>query len=108
MTITADLLALPDPTTALCCGNDWMAMGASEAVREAGLRIPKDVAIVGFDNRVEIADHMRPLSQHNCPALRRDGEPSCRGPARPATVRRTATELIKCPFVQRSLVFQRT
>jgi LacI family transcriptional regulator len=37
-----------------------MAMGAYDAVKEAGLRIPDDIAVVGFDNRVEIADHMRP------------------------------------------------
>jgi LacI family transcriptional regulator len=35
---------------ALFCDNDQLARGASEALRERGLAIPKDVAIVGFDN----------------------------------------------------------
>jgi len=47
-------------TTALFCDNDWMAMGAYDAIKEAGLKIPADVAVVGYDNRVEITDHMRP------------------------------------------------
>lgn len=35
---------------ALFCDNDQLARGASEALRERGIAIPKDVAIVGFDN----------------------------------------------------------
>ncbi len=35
---------------ALFCDNDQIARGASEALRERGLAVPKDVAIVGFDN----------------------------------------------------------
>jgi LacI family transcriptional regulator len=56
----ADLLAAAGPPTALFCANDWMAMGAYDLVKERRLRIPEDVAIVGFDNREEIAAHMRP------------------------------------------------
>lgn len=44
------LLALPTPPTAVAVGNDLMAIGAMEAVRQSGLRIPGDVAIVGFDD----------------------------------------------------------
>ena len=36
-----------------------MAVGCYEFLKEAGLRIPEDVAVVGFDNR-EIAQFMRP------------------------------------------------
>jgi hypothetical protein len=80
---TADLLSLKDPPTAIFCGNGWMAMGAYDAVKEAGLRIPDDVAVLGFDNRVEIADHMRPaLAPWPCPTTR--WGQSRRGSARPA------------------------
>lgn len=44
------LFALPDPPTALLCGNDWMALGAYHALLSRGLRVPEDVSIVGHDN----------------------------------------------------------
>ncbi len=44
------LLALPTPPTAVFVCNDLMAIGAMEAVQQKGLRIPEDVAIVGFDD----------------------------------------------------------
>jgi LacI family transcriptional regulator len=46
--------------TALFCGNDRMAMGAYDAIKERGLRIPHDVAVVGFDNQELIAAYLRP------------------------------------------------
>ncbi|MEU7138216.1 LacI family DNA-binding transcriptional regulator [Nocardia sp. NPDC046473] len=36
--------------TALVCGNDFNAVGAMSALAEAGLRVPDDVSIVGYDN----------------------------------------------------------
>ncbi|MFG1795612.1 LacI family DNA-binding transcriptional regulator [Nocardia sp. NPDC049149] len=36
--------------TALVCGNDFNAVGAMSALEEAGLRVPEDVSIVGYDN----------------------------------------------------------
>ncbi len=38
--------------TALLCGEDLVAMGAMMALREAGVRIPEDVAVVGYNNSV--------------------------------------------------------
>jgi LacI family transcriptional regulator len=57
---TRELMELPDPPTALFCGVDRMAMGAYDALRDLGLRIPDDVAVVGFDNQEVIAAHLRP------------------------------------------------
>ncbi|MCC6805133.1 MAG: LacI family DNA-binding transcriptional regulator [Anaerolineae bacterium] len=44
------LLDLDPPPTAVFASNDLMAMGAYLAIKEAGRRIPDDVAVVGFDN----------------------------------------------------------
>lgn len=44
------LLALPEPPTAIFAANDVMAFGAMEAIREAGLRIPQDISVLGFDD----------------------------------------------------------
>jgi LacI family repressor for deo operon, udp, cdd, tsx, nupC, and nupG len=44
------LLDLPTLPTAVAVGNDLMAIGAMEAVKQEGLRIPDDMAIVGFDD----------------------------------------------------------
>jgi LacI family transcriptional regulator len=44
------LLALPQPPTAVFAAGDEMAIGAMQAITEAGLRVPDDVAVVGFDD----------------------------------------------------------
>ena len=49
------LLALPEPPDAVFCFNDLLAVGALRACVEAGLRVPEDVAIVGFDDTEESA-----------------------------------------------------
>jgi LacI family transcriptional regulator len=45
---------------AIFCGNDQIARGVADAVREAGRRVPEDVALVGFDNWEVIAASCRP------------------------------------------------
>ena len=55
-----ELLGLPHRPTAIFCGNDRMAMGAYEAVKERGLAIPGDVAVVGFDDQQIISEYLRP------------------------------------------------
>lgn len=46
----SSLLALHDRPTAVFCTNDTIAAGAVKAVLRAGLRVPEDVAVVGFDD----------------------------------------------------------
>lgn len=45
-----ELLRLPDPPTAFFACNDLQALGVYQAAHEAGLRIPQDVSVVGFDD----------------------------------------------------------
>ena len=48
---------------ALFCGNDMIARGAVDALREHGIRVPGDVAVVGFDNwDVMVAGAQPPLT----------------------------------------------
>jgi DNA-binding LacI/PurR family transcriptional regulator len=56
------LLATRAPCTALVAGNDQMALGAIRALREAGLRVPEDVSVVGFDDVPEAAYFDPPLT----------------------------------------------
>lgn len=53
------LLDLPEPPDAVFCFADAMAEGALHALRERGLRVPGDVAVVGFDD-VEGAAYTAP------------------------------------------------
>ncbi|GAA0362754.1 LacI family DNA-binding transcriptional regulator [Microbispora corallina] len=46
----AALLGLPDPPTAVFTANDLQAFGVYEAARRAGVRIPEDLSVVGFDD----------------------------------------------------------
>jgi LacI family transcriptional regulator, repressor for deo operon, udp, cdd, tsx, nupC, and nupG len=46
----ADLLALPDPPDAVFCYNDLLALGALRTILSHGLRVPEDIALVGFDD----------------------------------------------------------
>jgi LacI family transcriptional regulator len=49
------LLNLPDPPTAIFAANDQSAIGTIKAAHEAGLRVPDDLSVVGFDNIPEAA-----------------------------------------------------
>ncbi|MDQ0383276.1 LacI family transcriptional regulator [Streptomyces sp. DSM 42143] len=47
------LIALPEPPTALFICSDHMAIGGYEALAEAGLRVPDDISVIGFDDLPE-------------------------------------------------------
>ncbi|HEV7898214.1 MAG TPA: LacI family DNA-binding transcriptional regulator [Planosporangium sp.] len=53
------LLALPRPPTALLVGNNAMTIGTMRALREAGLVVPRDIALAAFDD-FEWADLFSP------------------------------------------------
>ncbi|MEP7287079.1 MAG: LacI family DNA-binding transcriptional regulator [Chloroflexota bacterium] len=44
------LLALPEPPTAVFAMSDIQAVGCILAIREAGLRVPEDISVIGFDD----------------------------------------------------------
>ena len=47
---TKNLLKLPNPPDGIFATNDMVALGAMKAIKEKGLEIPKDIAIIGFSN----------------------------------------------------------
>jgi LacI family transcriptional regulator len=47
---TADLMGRPSPPTALFCSCDAVARSAYRALAAAGLNVPGDVSVVGFDD----------------------------------------------------------
>ena len=55
------------PFTAVLASNDESALGAVQALEHAGKKIPQDVAIIGFDNRLEGAVHEPGLSSIHIP-----------------------------------------
>ena len=56
------ILATGQPIDALFAANDQMAIGAYTALRRAGLRVPEDVAVVGFDDSYFSASVDPPLT----------------------------------------------
>nr|WP_274709388.1 LacI family DNA-binding transcriptional regulator [Nitratireductor luteus] len=57
--MTRVLMSLANPPDAIFCANDMMAVGCFDALRELGLQVPRDVSVIGFDDR-EIAQFTRP------------------------------------------------
>jgi DNA-binding LacI/PurR family transcriptional regulator len=53
------LLDLPEPPTAVFAASDTIAIGALEAALECNVRVPEDIAILGFDN-IPAASWVRP------------------------------------------------
>jgi LacI family transcriptional regulator len=54
-----NLLALPEPPTALVCFNDLLALGAMLALSDSGRQPGRDFAVVGFDD-IQLASAWRP------------------------------------------------
>ncbi len=61
------LQTFADPPTAICCFCDRIAMGVYEAAKEAGLAIPRDLSVIGFDNESYTSDMLPPLTTLQLP-----------------------------------------
>jgi LacI family transcriptional regulator len=57
--VTFGLLNLAEPPTAIFTANDQSAFGVIAAVREAGLRVPDDISVIGFDD-IPMAEQFHP------------------------------------------------
>ena len=87
--------------TAIMCGNDRMAVGALLSLLEAGIRVPEDMSVMGYDDQFQLAAEIRPaLSTVRLPydAMGRlAAEQLTTGG--PATL--TGRTLVRCPPVMR-------
>jgi DNA-binding LacI/PurR family transcriptional regulator len=66
---TAQLLALPDPPTALFAASDNLAFNAIEELRARGLQVPEDIAVIGFDDIGLASELTPPLSTVQIPLM---------------------------------------
>lgn len=64
------LLALSPPPSAVFIGSDTVALGAIEAVRERGYRIPDDISVIGFDDIIFSRYTDPPLTTVRVPAYK--------------------------------------
>jgi LacI family transcriptional regulator len=62
-----ELLVRGEPVTAVVAGNDGIAYGAWQAIRRAGLRVPSDLSLVGFDDVQESRLTDPPLTSVHVP-----------------------------------------
>jgi len=96
----AELLALPDPPTAIFAGSDMQASGVYQEARAHGLRVPEDLSVVGFDD-LRISRHLspplttvrQPLAQMAAEAVRMTLEASRHGFTSPPPRLELATSL---------------
>lgn len=56
---TLSLMREARPPSAIFCANDLMALGALEAIKQLGLKVPQDVSVIGYDDQ-EISRHTHP------------------------------------------------
>jgi DNA-binding LacI/PurR family transcriptional regulator len=64
-----EVLKLPERPTAVVAVHDKIAFSAMEAIKEAGLRIPEDIAIVSIDDVAESAHVRPPLTSFHIPRV---------------------------------------
>jgi len=72
-----EILALPDPPTAIFAGSDLQALGTIAAARERGLSVPGDLSVVGYDD-IALSRWMSPQLTTIHQPLKRMGEEATR------------------------------
>lgn len=94
------LLALPEPPTAVFAASDAMALAALRAAEAAGVRVPDEVAVIGFDDVPDAAFSSPPLTTMRQPSGELGAEAvrtllaQIENPTRPPTTIRLPTALM--------------
>ena len=74
---TEELLSLLQPPDAILAMNDTLAFAAMEVIKQHGLRIPQDVALIGYTDE-QHANYVQPKLSAVCHQTYRMGEAACR------------------------------
>jgi len=101
------LRTLREPPTAICCFCDRTAMGVYAAAAEAGLSIPRDISVIGFDNESYTADMLPPLTTMELPhtdMARYAVEKLAEIIATPRSRRDSARMKLECEMIKRESV----
>ncbi len=63
--VAAELLSLPNPPTAVFAATDFQALGVLKAARQLNIRVPEQLAVVGFDD-LDLAEYadLTTIRQH--------------------------------------------
>jgi LacI family transcriptional regulator len=105
---TLRLMQLTHPPTAIFCGNDRIAMGAYDAIKGLGLRIPEDISVVGFDNLDVIAPYLNPpLSTMALPHYEM-GQWAINTVLSELSTAEPTQQILPCPFIQRASIGRMT
>ncbi|RYE74066.1 MAG: LacI family transcriptional regulator, partial [Hyphomicrobiales bacterium] len=100
---TVKLLALEQRPTAIFCQNDRMAIGCYEALKEAGLSIPEDMSVVGYDDE-EISRHLHPQLTTVILPHRQMGQWAVQALAASEKARPVPVARLECSLVSRASV----
>lgn len=98
------LLSLKDRPTAIFCANDRTAMGAYDAIKERGLRIPADIAVVGFDNQDLLAPYLRPALTTVALPFAKMGTLGVQLLSSDSSLDESSSLTVACPLVRRDSV----
>ena len=77
MRATEALLALPNPPDAILAMNDTLAFAAMEVIKSHGLRIPQNIALIGYTDERH-ANYVEPKLSSVCHQTYKMGETACR------------------------------
>lgn len=64
---TLDMLSEEQRPDAIFCASDLMAVGCYQAIASKGLRIPQDIAVIGYDNQLLASELTPTLSSIDLP-----------------------------------------
>jgi LacI family transcriptional regulator len=98
---TVALLSLPEPPTAIVCGNDHLALGALAGARSLGLCVPQDVSVCGFDDLDFAAYADPPLTTVRVPAAEMGQRAADYLAAAAAHLQPPSTALLEAPVMLR-------